>query len=86
MFSRVSTVFRCHVLHVFYTADGLRLARETTDTGTEVASDAVLRVYFAGVHVHIVSAVSFVDSRGPVIAGLAGKYEASAGVVMEAVV
>ena len=63
MFARIGTVFRSHVLHVFYVADSLRLARETTNIKTVVTVVAVSRVDVAGTHVHVVGEVAGVHGR-----------------------
>ena len=63
MFARISAVFGCHILHVFYTADSLRLACETTNIKTVVTVVAVSRVDVAGTHVHVVGEVAGVHGR-----------------------
>ena len=63
MFCRISAVFRCHVLHIFYTADGLRLARETTDTKSVIIHGVASRVDESGIHIHVVGIVARVHGR-----------------------
>ena len=65
MFCRISAVFGRHVLHVFYAADSLRLARYATNSESTVASAETPRAYAAGVHVQKVRVVRRVDRRGP---------------------
>ena len=65
MFRRVSAVFRCHVLHIFYAADGLRLARDTAHTESVVRVVTGVRVDFAGTRVYVVGEVTGVHSGGP---------------------
>lgn len=70
MFCRISAMFRCHVLHIFYAADSLRLTHYATNGEAVVASVAEVvepRVHVAAAVGHIQRArvVQRVYRRGP---------------------
>ena len=81
MFGRVSAVFRSYILHIFEVADGLRLARDTTNANAAAAIVVVSRVDVSRIHGHAVGVVAGVHGRRPPGAAVTDTVHASVRIV-----